>query len=292
MGLNPEERTVAELLKDAGYATGCIGKWHLGDQPEFLPTRQGFDYYLGLPYSNDMGPAEDGAKSNLGDPIPAPKASPGNARNDETGLPGSRQPPLPLLENEKVVERVRQKEQAGIVERYTTAAVKFIRANQDKPFFLYLPHTAVHFPLYPGEAFQGKSHERHLRRLGRGSGLERRPGARHAARAEARRPDAGALHLRQRRHRARGERAVARLQGQHVGRRHARADHRLVARQDPRRHAGRRHHRHDRHPAHVREPGRGRTARRPQDRRRRHLAAAGRRAPSKRPATSSITSAA
>ncbi len=157
VGLNPEERTLAELLKDAGYATGCIGKWHLGDQPPFLPTRQGFDYYLGIPYSNDMGPAAEGAKSSLGDPIPAPKTTPGNARDDELGLLGSRQPPLPLLENEKVLARVRQKEQAGIVERYTAAAVKFIRANREKPFFLYLPHTAVHFPLYPGAAFQSKS---------------------------------------------------------------------------------------------------------------------------------------
>src|SRR5512144_2253263 len=72
VGLNPEERTVAELLKDVGYVTGCIGKWHLGDQPPFLPTRQGFDYYLGIPYSNDMGPAGEGSKSSLGDPIPAP----------------------------------------------------------------------------------------------------------------------------------------------------------------------------------------------------------------------------
>ncbi len=157
VGLNPQERTLAELLKDAGYATGCIGKWHLGDQPPFLPTRQGFDYYLGIPYSNDMGLAAEGAKSSLGDPIPAPKATLGNAGDDELGLLGSRQPPLPLLENEKVVARVRQKEQAGIVERYTAAAVKFIRANREKPFFLYLPHTAVHFPLYPGAAFQGKS---------------------------------------------------------------------------------------------------------------------------------------
>ncbi|MBC8115495.1 MAG: sulfatase-like hydrolase/transferase, partial [Candidatus Saccharimonas sp.] len=70
VGLAPGEVTVAELLKQQGYVTGCIGKWHLGDQPEFLPTRQGFDFYFGLPYSNDMGPAKDGVKSNLGDPVP------------------------------------------------------------------------------------------------------------------------------------------------------------------------------------------------------------------------------
>ncbi|MBC8115605.1 MAG: sulfatase-like hydrolase/transferase, partial [Candidatus Saccharimonas sp.] len=70
VGLAPGEITVAELLRQQGYVTAIIGKWHLGDQPEFLPTRQGFDFYFGLPYSNDMGPAKDGVKSNLGDPVP------------------------------------------------------------------------------------------------------------------------------------------------------------------------------------------------------------------------------
>ncbi|MBI4624077.1 MAG: sulfatase [Verrucomicrobia bacterium] len=158
VGLNPAEQTVAELLRDAGYTTACIGKWHLGDQPPFLPTRQGFDYYLGIPYSNDMGTAEEGSKSDLGAPIPAPKAAKNAAAaSPETGLTGFGQPPLPLLENEQVIARVKQEEQQDIVERYTTAAVKFIRAKHDKPFFLYLPHTAVHFPLYPGRKFQKKS---------------------------------------------------------------------------------------------------------------------------------------
>src|SRR6185503_11791024 len=141
VGLNPAERTVAELLKEAGYATACIGKWHLGDQPEFLPTRRGFDYYLGIPYSNDMGPAEDGSKSSLGEKLPTPKKEEGPAADDE-GARGASQPPTPLVENDKVIARVKQDELQGIVERYTVAAVKFIKANQDKPFFLYLPHTA------------------------------------------------------------------------------------------------------------------------------------------------------
>lgn len=159
VGLHPDERTIAEVLKDAGYATACIGKWHLGDQPEFLPTRQGFDYYYGLPYSNDMGTVEDGSKSNPGQPLPNPKGK-GKAKNpqdDETGLKGFGQPPLPLLENERVVERVRAAEQSTIVKRYTQKAVAFIREHKDQPFFLYLPHTAVHFPHYPGLEFRGKS---------------------------------------------------------------------------------------------------------------------------------------
>jgi arylsulfatase A len=157
-GLNPAEQTVAELLKQQGYATACIGKWHLGDQPEFLPTRQGFDYYLGIPYSNDMGTAEEGSKSDLGAPIPQRKAANGKGVDrDETGLKGASQPPLPLLENEKVISRVKQDEQQGIVERYTTAAVKFIQTNADRRFFLYLPHNAVHFPIYPGKKWAGKS---------------------------------------------------------------------------------------------------------------------------------------
>lgn len=154
VGLNPAEHTVAELLKQAGYATACIGKWHLGDQPEFLPPRRGFDYYLGLPYSNDMGPGEDGIKSSLGEPLP--KQNQAAPVIGEVGITGH-QPPLPLLENEKVIARVRPDEQQGLVERYTNAAVKFIRDHQDKPFFLYLPHNAVHFPIYPGKQWAGKS---------------------------------------------------------------------------------------------------------------------------------------
>ncbi len=145
VGLADGEITVAELLKQQGYSTACIGKWHLGDQPEFLPTRQGFDYYFGLPYSNDMGPAEDGVKSNLGDPIPQPRGK------------GRGQPPLPLMRNETVLQRVLAEDQTELVERYTEEAVEFLRQHKSEPFFLYMPHSAVHFPIYPGKAFQGKS---------------------------------------------------------------------------------------------------------------------------------------
>jgi len=163
VGLHPDEVTVAEVLKTVGYSTACIGKWHLGDQAEFLPTKQGFDEYFGIPYSNDMGPAADGSKSNPGKPLPTTKAAidattkTRNPGGDETGLKGAAQPPLPLLENDKVVARVRVDEQFDVTRRYTERAVKFVRDHAKQPFFLYMPHTAVHFPLYPANDFRGKS---------------------------------------------------------------------------------------------------------------------------------------
>ena len=108
-GLNPNEVTIAELLKAQGYATACIGKWHLGDQPPFLPTRQGFDYYFGIPYSDDMTPR-----------------------------PGRNWPPLPLMKNETVIEA--PVDRNTLTKRYTHQAIDFITANKDRPFFVYLPH--------------------------------------------------------------------------------------------------------------------------------------------------------
>ena len=128
-GLNPKEITIAERLKDLGYATTCIGKWHLGDQPDFLPTNQGFDHYFGIPYSNDM-----------------------QRTSTTTG-----QRVTPLLRDDKVEELFTDEQQATIVERYTDEAVRFITENKDEPFFLYLPHTAIHTPIFPGKAFAGKS---------------------------------------------------------------------------------------------------------------------------------------
>jgi arylsulfatase A len=146
-GLSPKEVTVAEVLKEAGYTTAIVGKWHLGDQPEFLPNAQGFDLHFGLPYSNDMGPVSDGVRTDLGKPIPA--------RNPNAK--GKGQPPLPLLRNGAVVKRVLPDDQQSLVEIYTDEAVKFITEKKDKPFFLYLPHNAVHFPIYPGKKWAGKS---------------------------------------------------------------------------------------------------------------------------------------
>lgn len=143
VGLSPHEITVAEILKAEGYATAIVGKWHLGEQPDFLPSRQGFDLHFGLPYSNDMGPAADGVKSDLGKPLPTPKT------------PG--QPPLPLLRSGIVLQRVLPDDQQSLVERYTVESLAFIAANRARPFFLYLAHNAVHFPVYPGKRRAGKS---------------------------------------------------------------------------------------------------------------------------------------
>ena len=159
VGLNPDEVTIAEVLKGAGYATGCIGKWHLGDQRPFLPLQQGFDTYYGLPYSNDMGPASEGVKSNLGAPLPAAKGPAKNAPaapDDGNGI-RMNQPPLPLLEGNTVIGRVRAADQPAFTRAYTERAVSFIRERRERPFFLYLAHNAVHFPLYPSPEFRGKS---------------------------------------------------------------------------------------------------------------------------------------
>ncbi|MBL9133526.1 MAG: sulfatase-like hydrolase/transferase, partial [Verrucomicrobiaceae bacterium] len=163
VGLNPDEVTIAEVLKQSGYATACIGKWHLGDQPEFLPTAQGFDHYFGIPYSNDMGPRGEGSKSNPDKPIPPEKevakkgVDPKNFGGDETGLKGAAQPPLPLVDDQNVVERVKVAGHHIFTRRYTERAVKYIRDHQKEPFFIYLPHNAVHFPHYPHHDYIGKS---------------------------------------------------------------------------------------------------------------------------------------
>jgi arylsulfatase A len=144
-----------------GYATACIGKWHLGDQPEFLPTAQGFDSYLGIPYSNDMGLASEGSKSNPGQflaPIPKPrqKQKP-QGRTDETGLKGNAQPPLPMLDGHNVVERVKAAEQHTMTRRYTERAVKYIREHREEAL---LPLPAAQrrpLPPLPAPDYVGKS---------------------------------------------------------------------------------------------------------------------------------------
>jgi arylsulfatase A len=129
-GIPDGEITLAEALKARGYATMCIGKWHLGHHPRFLPTRHGFDHYLGIPYSNDMDRANQG------------------------------EPPIPLMRDETVIEQPAV--QDTLTRRYTEEALKFIRdhaaaARQGRPFFLYLPYTFPHVPLHASPAFRGKS---------------------------------------------------------------------------------------------------------------------------------------
>ena len=131
IGLGPTEVSLARMLSDAGYATQAIGKWHCGDQPAFQPTNHGFDHYLGLPYSNDMG-------RQAGRPEFLPEM-----------------PPLPLVADGEVVEQ--QPDQASLTERYVDAALDFIREHTlpgiDRPFFLYLAHMYVHVPIYVQERF-------------------------------------------------------------------------------------------------------------------------------------------
>jgi len=129
-GLHPEEITVAEILQQAGYATTLLGKWHLGDQPAFLPTRQGFDHYYGIPYSDDMTARE---------------------------WKGRTWPPLPLMEDEEVVEAPADRN--TLTKRYTERALQFIEDHEDDPFFLFLSHAmpgSTRTP-YASEAFRGES---------------------------------------------------------------------------------------------------------------------------------------
>ncbi|MCK5465469.1 MAG: sulfatase-like hydrolase/transferase, partial [Bacteroidales bacterium] len=127
-GLPQSEITIASAMKQAGYKTACIGKWHLGHLPEYLPTRHGFDYYYGIPYSNDMD------RENVGDQA---------VYN------------VPLLQNLEIIER--PADQTTLTKRYTEESIKFIHGNKDRPFFLYFPHTFPHVPLYASEAFKDKS---------------------------------------------------------------------------------------------------------------------------------------
>jgi len=143
VGINPEELTIAELLKTKGYHTGIFGKWHLGHHREFLPLQHGFDEYYGLPYSNDMWPFDfDGIPIHLRD----------------TTSSKMKYPMLPLIEgNEKVGEVNTFADQDKLTTEYTERAVKFIEQNKKEHFFLYVPHSMVHVPLGVSDKFRGKS---------------------------------------------------------------------------------------------------------------------------------------
>jgi arylsulfatase A len=128
VGISSDEKTIAEVLKPLGYATACYGKWHLGHQPKFLPMRHGFDDYFGLPYSNDMWPKHPTS---------------------------DKYPDLPLIEGERVIEY--NPDQTQLTTWYTERSVRFIEKNKDRPFFLYLPHSMAHVPLFVSDKFKGKS---------------------------------------------------------------------------------------------------------------------------------------
>ena len=127
-GIKDSENLLSEYLKKLGYSTAIFGKWHLGDSAQYSPIRHGFDTYFGLPYSNDMWPNHPTAKNF---------------------------PPLPLRHDDKVLEL--NPDQSKLTGWYTERGVKFIEANKDKPFFLYMPHSMPHVPIYASEKFKGKS---------------------------------------------------------------------------------------------------------------------------------------
>ena len=142
VGLNPKEITIAELCKQKGYATAAYGKWHLGHHPKFLPTSQGFDEYQGIPYSNDMWPQHPRyAHLSMDDP-------------ERYRVYKS----LPFVHNEEVVKPDLQPEDQALLTRWATeSALSFIKENHEKPFFLYMPYSMVHVPIFASDRFLGKS---------------------------------------------------------------------------------------------------------------------------------------
>jgi arylsulfatase A len=134
-GLNPDDLTIADHLKAHGYATACIGKWHLGHLPQFLPRAQGFDSYFGIPYSNDMNHPDNAKKS---------KASSDASWTDQATHVKNWN--TPLVRNEEIIEL--PVNQRTITRRYTDEAIRFVTENKDRPFFLYLPHSMPHIPLF------------------------------------------------------------------------------------------------------------------------------------------------
>ncbi len=136
-GIPASEITLAEQLKKAGYSTACIGKWHLGDRPQYLPTNNGFDYYFGIPYSNDMDFVGHKSYWEFADSIPIEYYN------------------VPLMRNTEIIER--PAEQHTITRRYTDETIRFIKEHKNGPFFIYLAHNLPHIPLFASKDFQGTS---------------------------------------------------------------------------------------------------------------------------------------
>ncbi len=142
VGLNPNEITIAEMLKEKGYATAIFGKWHLGHHKKFLPLQHGFDEYTGVPYSNDMWPVKlDGSKAS-------------------TDTRKGKFPDLPIMEGNEIKETITSlSDQDKLTTLYTEKAVDFINRNKDNPFFVYVPHSMPHIPLGVSDKFRGKSEQ-------------------------------------------------------------------------------------------------------------------------------------
>ena len=158
-----EELTIAEVLKSRGYATGMVGKWHLGQRPEFLPMRQGFDSWFGLPFSHDMRMT-----------VPRDKG----LQTDAYYEPKPEYWDVPLMRNNDVIER--PVDHRTLTRRYTEEAVRFITANRTRPFFLYLAHSLPHIPLAQVGRVRWPQRGWNVRRHGRGDRLEHGPGHRRA----------------------------------------------------------------------------------------------------------------
>ena len=140
--MNPDEVTIAEMLKSIGYTTGIFGKWHLGHHKKFLPLQQGFDEYMGIPYSNDMWPVDYD----------------GNQILDESNWKKKSYPQLPLIKDFEKIDEIRSlNDQAKLTTLFTEESVKFINKNNNKPFFLYIPHPMPHVPIAVSDKFKGKS---------------------------------------------------------------------------------------------------------------------------------------
>jgi arylsulfatase A-like enzyme len=142
-GLPASEITIAEALAPAGYVSGAFGKWHLGHLPRYLPTRQGFSTYWGIPYSNDM------------DKVPGSPDYRAEARADSRWQADPAEYNVPIVHDEAEIER--PADQYTITRRYTEKAIEFIREHRDRPFFVYLAHSMMHIPIFASEDFQGRS---------------------------------------------------------------------------------------------------------------------------------------
>ncbi len=252
LALPKSEVTLAQMLRAAGYATGMVGKWHLGHKPGSLPTERGFDEYYGIPYSNDMRPVQV--------------------------LDGTQVAEYPVV-------------QATLTQRYTDRAVRFIERNKARPFFLYFAHAMPHKPLAAVRAALQEERRRAVRRCVGRTGRQRGRGAGCLADGRRRRPHARLLHQRQRPLVRRQQRRPARHEGQHLGRRLPRAADRPLAGADSRGPHQRPAGRDDGRVRHRAEGHRRRDARRPRARRPRYFAAADRRCRSRRTRPSSATAA-